>query len=240
MGSRVTELPQLARFERRSTSVGAEIVAHFERLISTGDLTPGTRLPSERDLATTLNVSRTSLREAMHELEVKNMVARRPGRGTIVTEPTGRANDLYERISEGERTLRDVAELRETIEPRFAELAARRITDSTLIALENVLETSRQPLDQHESVRQDIAFHMLVAQASQNRLLVALGTLANEWTASTRALSHADAPSRRLSYEGHQRIYLCLRAHDPEGARQAMLQHLSEVAELTRSHHPSF
>ncbi len=46
-------------------------------------------------------------------------------------------------------------------------------------------------------MKQDIAFHMLVAQASQNRLLVALGTLANEWTASTRALSRADAPSRR-------------------------------------------
>jgi DNA-binding FadR family transcriptional regulator len=236
----VTELPQLAGFARRSASIGAEIVAHFERLISTGELAPGTRLPSERELASSLNVSRTSLREAMHELEVKNMVARRPGRGTIVTAPSGQANDLYERISEAERTLRDVAELRETIEPRFAELAARRITDSTLIALETVLETTRLPLPQEDSIKQDIAFHMLVAQASQNRLLVALGNLANEWTASTRALSHADAPSRRLSHEGHHRIYLCLRDRDPEAARQAMLQHLSEVADMTRSHYASF
>lgn len=236
----MTELPQLTGFVRRSTSVGAEIVAHFERLISSGELSPGTRLPSERDLASSLNVSRTSLREAMHELEVKNMVARRPGRGTIVTEPSAQATDLYERISEAERTLRDVAELRETIEPRFAELAARRITDSTLMALEAVLETTNQPLTQDESIRQDIAFHMLVAQASQNRLLVALGTLANEWTTSTRALSHADPPSRQLSHAGHERIYLCLRNRDAESARQAMLQHLSEVAQMTRSHHPSF
>ncbi|MFW0783571.1 FadR/GntR family transcriptional regulator [Gordonia sp. CPCC 206044] len=236
----MTELPQLAGFVRRSTSIGAEIVAHFERLISTGELAPGTRLPSERDLASSLNVSRTSLREAMHELEVKNMVARRPGRGTVVTEPSTQANDLYDRISEAERTLRDVAELRETIEPRFAELAAHRITDSTLLALEAVLEATRQPLTQDESIKQDIAFHMLVAQASQNRLLVSLGTLANEWTASTRALSHADAPSRRLSHDGHQRIYECLLRRDPEAARQSMLQHLSDVAALTRSHHPSF
>ncbi|WP_288336217.1 FadR/GntR family transcriptional regulator [uncultured Gordonia sp.] len=236
----MTDLPQLAGFERRSASLGAEIVAHFERLISTGELAPGTRLPSERDLASSMNVSRTSLREAMHELEVKNMVARRPGRGTIVTEPTTRANDLYERMSEAERTLRDVAELRETIEPRFAELASRRITDSTLIALETVLEKTKRPLPQDESIEHDIAFHMLIAQASQNRLLVALGTLANEWTSSTRALSHADSRSRRLSHDGHHRIYLCLRDHDPEAARQAMLQHLSEVAEMTRSHHPSF
>lgn len=236
----MTEVPQLAGFVRRSASIGAEIVAHFERLISSGELTPGTRLPSERDLASSLNVSRTSLREAMHELEVKNMVARRPGRGTIVTEPSEQANDLYERISDAERTLRDVAELRETIEPRFAELAARRITDSTLIALEAVLDKTKQPLSQAESIEADITFHMLVAQASQNRLLVALGTLANEWTTSTRALSHEDAPSRKLSHDGHHRIYVCLRERDPEAARLAMLQHLSEVAAMTRSHHPSF
>lgn len=230
----------LAGFVRRSTAVGVEIVAHFERLISTGELAPGTRLPNERELAASFKVSRTSLRDAMAELQVKNMVVRRPGRGTVVTEPPARANDLYERISEAERTLRDVAELRETIEPRFAELAGRRITDSTLMALESVLERTKQPMSQEESIEQDIAFHMLIAQASQNRLLVALGALANEWTASTRALSHADVPARSLSHDGHHRVYLCLRDRDPEGARLTMLQHLSEVADLTRSRHPSF
>lgn len=236
----MTDLPELAGFVRRSTSVSAEIVAHFERLISTGELAPGTRLPSEREIAATLSVSRTSLREAMHELEVKDLVARRPGRGTLVTEPSGQVNDLYERITDAERTLRDVAELRETIEPRFAELAARRATDSTLLALEKVLERTRGALTPEESIEQDIAFHMIVAQASQNRLLVALGTLANEWTTSTRALSHSDESSRHLSHEGHHRIYVCLREHDPEGAKNAMLQHLREVSEMTRMHHPSF
>jgi DNA-binding FadR family transcriptional regulator len=43
-----------------------------------------------------------------------------------------------------------------------------------------------------------------------------------------------------LSHDGHHRVYLCLRDRDPEGARLTMLQHLSEVADLTRSRHPSF
>lgn len=236
----MSEIPQLTGFVRRSTSIGTEIVAHFEKLISTGELAPGTRLPSERDLASSLDVSRTSLREAMHELEVKSMVARRPGRGTIVTEPPAAANDLYERISIAERTLRDIAELRETIEPRFAELAARRITDATLMALEDILQKTNRPLTQQESIEHDITFHMLVAQASQNQLLVTLGNLANEWTAATRALSHADEPARRLSHAGHRQILENLRQRDPERSRLAMLQHLSEVAELTRSHHHSF
>ncbi|MCX4091724.1 FadR/GntR family transcriptional regulator [Nocardia sp. alder85J] len=233
-------VPQQPALGRRTASVGAEIVAHFERQISSGELAPGARLPSERELALSLNVSRTSLREAMHELEVKNMVVRRPGRGTVVAEPGARATDLYERISAAERTLRDVAELRETIEPKFAELAAARITGATLLALETVLEKTRTPLSRAESIALDIEFHMLIAQASQNRLLVALGTLANEWTASTRALSHADSRARQLSHEGHQRIYLAVRERDPESARIAMLRHLSEVAELTRENHPSF
>ncbi|UQE74163.1 FadR family transcriptional regulator [Gordonia sp. PP30] len=236
----MTEMPPLTGFVRRSTSVGSEIVAYLERLISTGDLAPGTRLPSERELAAQFEVSRASLREAMHELEVKNMIARRPGRGTIVAESAAWNVDLYERLSEAERTLRDVAELRETIEPRVAELAATRITDSTLIALEEVLQATTAPLDQEESMRLDIAFHMLVAQASQNRLLIALGSLANEWTESTRTLSHADAASRSLSHSGHQHIYEGLRKRDADAARKAMVQHLSEVAAMTRRHHPSF
>ncbi|WP_019926419.1 FadR/GntR family transcriptional regulator [Nocardia sp. BMG111209] len=225
---------------RRTTSVGAEIVAHLERLISGGGLAPGARLPSERELALTLGVSRTSVREAMHELEVKNLVVRRPGRGTVVAEPGARAGDLYDRVSAAERTLRDVAELRETIEPKFAELAASRITDATLLALETVLAKTGSPLSQADSIALDIEFHMLIAQASQNRLLIAVGTLASEWTTSTRALSHADPRARQLSHEGHQRIYLAVRDRDPDAARVAMLRHLAEVADLTREHHPCF
>jgi DNA-binding FadR family transcriptional regulator len=233
-------VPQLPTPPRRAASVGAEIVAHLERLLSSGELGPGARLPSERELALSLNVSRTSVREAMHELEVKNLVVRRPGRGTVVADPGARAGDLYDRISAAERTLRDVAELRETIEPKFAELAAIRITDATLLALETVLAKTRTPLSQADSIALDVEFHMLIAQASQNRLLVALGTLANEWTAATRALSHADTRARHLSHEGHQRIYLAVRERDPDSARTAMLRHLAEVADLTREHHPSF
>lgn len=234
------ETDQFAGFVRRSTSVGSEVVAHLERMISTGELAPGTRLPSERELAQSLNVSRTSLREAMHELEVKNMIARRPGRGTVITERSTQTNDLYARISEAERTLRDVAELRETIEPKFAELAARRITDSTLLGLRAILDHTAGSLAQQDSMENDIAFHMLIAQASQNRLLASLGSLANEWTASTRSLSHADEDSRRLSHVGHERIYDCLRRRDPDAARRAMSTHLDEVAALTRRAHPSF
>jgi DNA-binding FadR family transcriptional regulator len=227
-------------FVRRSTSVSAEIVAHIETLISRGTLTPGTKLPSERDLAQVLKVSRVSLREAMHELEAKRVVERRPGRGTVVVDPPAHVRMLYEELSESDRTLRDVAELRETIEPKFAELAAERATEATLFALEQVLDASAGELSQKESLQSDISFHMLLAQASQNPLMVALNSLANGWTASVRAFSHQTAAARRSSHNGHQRIFDAVRSRDGTAAGKAMLAHLADVAVLTRDRYPSF
>jgi GntR family transcriptional repressor for pyruvate dehydrogenase complex len=67
----------------RVRSVSAQIAAHLERLITLGDLNPGDRLPAERDLAADLQVSRASLREAMHELEAKKLIERSCSAGVV-------------------------------------------------------------------------------------------------------------------------------------------------------------
>lgn len=230
----------LDSFIRRSISVSAEIVAHIETLISSGSLAPGSKLPPERELAAVLKVSRVSLREAMHELEAKGVVERRPGRGTVVLDPPPHARSVYEELSESDRTLRDVAELRETIEPKFAQLAAERATPATLLALERVLEKSRAELSPDESLQADISFHMLLAQASQNPLMVTLNSLANRWTVSVRAFSHSTREGRRASHNGHQLIVDALRNGDGKAAGNAMLSHLADVANLIKDSHPSF
>ena len=92
-------------FVRRSLSVSTEIVAHIETLISSGSLEPGTKLPPERELAQVLKVSRASLREAMHELQAKRVIERKPGRGTIVTEPPSHAKSLYDEFGNGGGTV---------------------------------------------------------------------------------------------------------------------------------------
>lgn len=227
-------------FVRQSISVSSEIVAHIETLISNGSLAPGTKLPPERELAQVLKVSRASLREAMHELEAKRVIERRPGRGTLVLEAPFHARLMYDEMSELERTLRDVAELRETIEPKFAELAAERATKATLYALEQVLETSARALPPAESLNADITFHMLLAQASQNPLMVALNSLVNRWTESVRSFSHETPESRRSSHHGHQLIFNAVRSGNGAVARDAMLTHLADVAHLTKGNLPSF
>ncbi|WP_208025728.1 FadR/GntR family transcriptional regulator [Amycolatopsis acidicola] len=215
-------------------SVSTEISAYLEKLIAVGELRPGDRLPSERELAARLGVSRASLREAMHELEAKHLVERRPGRGTTVLTAPEQVQTLYSRLSDADHHLRDVAELRATIEPRLAELAAERATAANLLELENVLRHPIAEVEPEESLRLDLEFHVLIATAAQNPLMSAINTLACSWTSSTRVLSHSSRYAREVSYLGHRAILKAVAAGDPAEARDAMARHLADVAELTR------
>lgn len=235
MAGRVTDIGPLGP---RARGVSVQIAAHLERLITVGELNPGDRLPAERDLAADLQVSRASLREAMHELEAKNLIERRPGRGTCVLAPPEYVRDLYGQISGAERKLRDVAELRETIEPQIARLAAHRATDANLMELAGVLSHTVEGLTAEGSVQLDLEFHLLLAQASQNPLLSSLITLTSSWTRPVRILSHSTKNAREVSYRGHRAILDAVSERDKEAAGSAMLRHLQEVAELTNENIP--
>jgi GntR family transcriptional repressor for pyruvate dehydrogenase complex len=228
-------LPSSAGSSLRPRSVGSEISAHLEKLIATSQLKPGDRLPSERELANVLRVSRASLREAMHELEAKQLIDRRPGRGTTVLPAPERVRALYSHISDEEHQLRDVAELRETLEPQLAALAAGRATPANLLELEEVLRQPIAEVGPEESLRLDLEFHMLLARAAQNPLMSSINTLVCSWTSATRVLSHSTRYAREVSYLGHRAILAAVARGDVNEARDAMTRHLTDVAELTRT-----
>ncbi|MGW4532909.1 FadR/GntR family transcriptional regulator [Nocardia sp. NPDC004340] len=219
---------------RRARSVSAEVAAHLEGLITSGELRAGDRLPPERELAAGLSVSRSSLRQAMFELESKQLIERRQGRGSTVTENPRRAGDLAGGLADLDIELGHATELRDLVEPRIAELAALRAVESNLLSLDDVLARSSDSLSPAESLRLDIEFHTLLARAAQNPLLVTLCTMTTDWTRRTRALSHRTRHARALSIDGHHRIYAAVAAHDGPGAAAAMEQHLREVREVSR------
>lgn len=224
------EIPPMRRHSR---SVGAEVAAHLEKLIISGELRAGDRLPPERELAASLNISRSSLREAMFELESKKLVLRRQGRGSTVADISRGASRLYEDLADLDVELGYATELRDLVEPRIAELAALRAVESNLLSLDDVLTRSRENLPPGESMRLDIEFHTLLAHAAQNPLLVTLCTMTTEWTQRTRALSHRTALGRRISVQGHELIYRAVCDHDGAAAAAAMEQHLREVREIS-------
>ena len=219
---------------RRSAGVGVEIAAHLERLIATGGFAPGAKLPAERELAESLAVSRSSVRDALGHLESKSLVERVQGRGTVVCLPPAQVGELHAGLDETEKELADVAELRAVVEPRIAEFAALRATASDLLQLEDLLTRSHEGLVTAESVRLDVEFHSALARASQNPLLATVNTLACSWTPDVRRRSHTTRRARRVSVEGHRAILAAVRARDGEAAREAMADHLRAVAALTR------
>jgi GntR family transcriptional repressor for pyruvate dehydrogenase complex len=216
---------------RRGQNMPVILAAHFERLIATQELLPGSRLPSERELAESFDVSRSTLREAMHELEAKRLIERRPGRGTTVLAGHHNSNELRT-LEIDHATQAHAAELREIIEPSIAALAATRATPSNVLQLSNVLDMSHENLLQSESLRLDVEFHLLLARAAQNPLLESLQAMSSEWTHDVRQYSHATRAGRRVSTRGHHRILQAVRDRDAAAAQAAMVLHLEEVKGL--------
>jgi GntR family transcriptional repressor for pyruvate dehydrogenase complex len=225
------EAQELPAMQRRVQKESVAVAAHIERLIAIGSLQPGSKLASERELALSLSVSRSTLREAMHELESKRLITRRPGRGTIVLPPSAEADDL-KRMSPQGAGRDDVAELRLVVEPTIASLAARRATAANLLVLQDIIDQSGNRLNAADSLRLDLEFHLLLAQAAGNPLLTSLHGLMAEWAADVRRHSHSTPKGRRESARGHQEIFEAVRAADPEAARTAMERHLSQVRQL--------
>lgn len=223
---------------QRVESVAVNLAAHLEHLIVTGHLEAGSRLPAERALATTLSVSRTTLREAMYELEAKGLIERTRGRGTIVLD-TDHRPQFGALISARSTQQSHAAELRATIEPPIAALAAQRATRANLVQLRDALERSHSGLTPSESLRLDIEFHQLVAHAARNPLLSTLQELAAEWVSGVRQQSHITSESRRTSHEGHEAIYAAIAARDPELAKAAMEKHLRMVEHMIATADPT-
>lgn len=213
-------------------SVSAEVAAHLEQLIVSGHLQVGDRLPPERELAASLGVSRTSLREAMFELETRRMVVRQQGRGSLIAEHPAQVRELLNGLAEHDSELANAVELRDVVEPRIASLAARRAGDSDMLSLRQILDESSEALDAPESIRLDLDFHAHLALAAQNPLLVTLCSLTAEWTGRTRELSHKTRKGRRISINGHHLIYEAVLDRDEAAAAEAMEKHLQEVKDV--------
>ncbi len=213
-----------------------ELAAHFERLIRLGELEPGSRLPPERELAAEMSVSRTSLREAMHELEAKNLITRRPGSGTVVLEPPAEVADLDD-LGDLVWKARHVMEMREALEPRIAALAAIRATPASLLQIWDVLEAAHNVTDEDGARAADAEFHLTIGQAAQNPLFTRLGSLSSQWMSEVRGSMEVRVDAWRTSMREHEAIYSAIEARDPDAAAQAMTDHLAGVKQRLQARH---
>ena len=216
-----------------------QIVQQIEDSILNGDLSEGSQLPAERDLARQFGVSRTAVREAIKALQEKGLVDAFPGRGTFVTNGTSNSMRRYldRLIKSGEPDgWAHVVEMREILEPEIAALAAVRASDQDLATMREAVEVmDSASRDSDAYIEADLDFHLALAEAAANPIVLSLidsivGLLREQ---RLRIFRVGGGPQRGQYH--HRRILEAIQRHDAPGARGAMQAHLSQVREDSRN-----
>jgi GntR family transcriptional repressor for pyruvate dehydrogenase complex len=214
-------------------------VQQVEDSILKGQLKPGDQLPAERDLAHSFGVSRTAVREAVKTLREKGLVEAYSGRGTFVTNGTSnsirQSLDLMIRINPNEG-LANLAELRLVLEPEIASLAATRIEEQLLSTMrEAVAEMDRSLRDPDAYVEADLDFHLALAEAAANPLILSLlDSIVGLLREQRSRIFNVDGGPERGQFH-HKRILAAVVQGNPEAAREAMRAHLHQVLEDSSS-----
>ncbi|MBD2865599.1 FadR/GntR family transcriptional regulator [Paenibacillus oceani] len=212
------------------------VIDQIRKSVDLGELKSGDKLPSERELAEELSVSRAAVREAMSVLEAMRIVKVLPGVGIYIEEdPT---KDLIARMDEmvkvGNSDLISLLEVRQAIESQAAHLAAIRRRDSDLRALEEAYGNLKQSVERNEvAAEEDYDFHIAVVEATYNPMLMeAVKFLSEKFLAG---LYHSRSESIRIPgksaivLEEHWRIYRAIADKNAEQARKLMWEHLDNV-----------
>jgi DNA-binding FadR family transcriptional regulator len=220
-----------SRRGRRNPSVTDEAINKIQALIISGSWGPGDRLPKETELAAQLGLSRNSLREAVRALSQLRVLEVKQGDGTYVTslEP----DLLLESTRFATHLMRNniVLELyavRRMLEPHAAALAAARIDEAGLQALEQELNRMIAAGTVEELVDADMEFHAVIARAAGNSVLTSLLDSLSTRTLRTRIWRGRDeAGALEVTRLEHHRIFDAIRRRDPELARAMAAVHVS-------------
>lgn len=204
-----------------------------------GSVAPGTRLPAERRLAETLGVGRSAVREGLAALEILGIVDVRPGSGTYLR---GTASDLLPQslrwgLLIGDRDLRDLLDLRSGLEIYVARLAADRAEEGDRRRLEARLELMRESTDDlGVFVRADLDFHLGLAEAVENAILVDLLHVVRSLLQVYGGRAVRDRAEAEAAVEEHEAILRAVQRGDADAAASLMAQHMATAASrlLTR------
>ena len=216
----------------KKTRVYEAIVEQLTSLILEGEIMPGDKLPSERELCEQFGVGRNSVREATRSLESAKLVETRQGEGTFVTaNPISMIPMISDQMSsDTENGIHYLFEARMVLEPQITALAAERVTAAEMKGLQNIL---RHQHDEIESgglgLQQDTQFHLGLAEAAKNKFLHPLLSSLLNSLSEIRERSLRDKSVRLRSWEAHQQILDALLTKDRNKAIAAMISHLVEI-----------
>jgi GntR family transcriptional repressor for pyruvate dehydrogenase complex len=196
-------------------------------------LSPGERLPPERELVGRLGVSRTVVREALNLLEARGLISIEHGRGAVVSGGSTHAvrDTLGLLLRVRPKALWELLEIRKILEVEIAGLAAERAEGEDVREMRGQLDRMETLIDAPEGyVDADVEFHALLARSTRNGVLLIMLDPIVELLRASREVSASRPGSARRALREHEEILRCVEAGDAEGARQRMRLHLANTA----------
>lgn len=215
---------------RSQLSVPDNLAVELERLIRSGSLPVGGRIPPERELAELWGLSRSSVRDALKQLALRGLIERRPGRGTIVVENINQlGGTLVDLLHDGNHELLQVMEVRTVIEPSVAARAAQRARPVDLEDLAQLLHEMSEKVTAKRLAELDRTFHLSIARATGNPLLVSLLERVGEIVDQSPHELLQSRSEHLATLSEHAAILQALCERDSEAAGAAALAHLESV-----------
>ncbi len=222
----------------KTRKIYEEIVEQIRELVARGELKPGDRLPSERDLVERLKVSRASIREALSALELMGLLEVRSGEGTFVRRLRSESvvAPLAWMLTMEKGTVLELLEIRKILEVQAVGMAAERAEAEDIRELSAALERLQDDLNSPTSDgSSDHRFHYAITRATKNKIMIRLmdtiSDLMKYSLKASRSKLYEGKYTPALLFQEHKKIYEAIVEKDVEKARNYMLAHLTGVEE---------
>lgn len=217
----------------KKTRLYEDIVQQFMKKIENEELQPGSKLPTEHELAQQMGVSRTSIREALRSMELLGIVESRVGDGTYVQQASldGAFGNFGRALRADKELVDGTLEMRYLLESFSAKKAAMCITRQQLDQMYALLDQMASAPDKDSPIvaQCDVEIHKIIAEASGNRALCSVLNLCEElFRPSMEAALHAHHEISDVVRE-HREIIDAIAAHNAPLAEKLMKQHLSRA-----------
>ncbi len=211
-------------------SITDQVVREVREMCLSGELAEGEKLPTEKQLCETLNVGRSTVREAFRVLQAMGLIEMRPGRGAFLrTRNPDDQNAIARWFRDHEIQLHDFMEVRMALEPLAVRLAIEKGSPQDLGAIEAIFdnfETAQESGDVAGMVVADEALHNAIAEASHNQLLIMLSRNIAHAMTEYRTRSFAAEKTGGNALEPHRRVVEAIKRRDIKDGEKQMKNHL--------------
>tara|TARA_B110000977_G_scaffold134021_1_gene170653 strand:+ start:3148 stop:3915 length:768 start_codon:yes stop_codon:yes gene_type:complete len=218
--------------------VAVSVITQIEQLILRGIIRPGERLPSERDLANRLGVSRPSIREAISTLQDRGLLTTKANAGIFVAELLGSpfSPSLTKLFSTHDEAVFDYISFRSDLESIAAERVANLGSKTDLIVIQAIfdrMEIAHENKNPSEEASLDAQFHMAIIEASHNVFLLHMVRSMFEMLKSgifyNRQIMFSRHTTRGTLLEQHRSICNAIQSRNSKGARKAVEDHMDFI-----------